>query len=76
MSPHHEKGHRSSQPKDAGGQSPESVEGLSLTSSASLGFGGNAWTDCGTELTDQTVGLAGSYALCDNVTLGAQINYN
>ena len=61
--------------KDAGGQSPESVEGLSLTPSASLGFGGNAWTDCGTELTDQTVGLAAAYALCENVTLGAQINY-
>ena len=52
----------------------ESVKGLSLTPSASLGFGGNAWTDCGTELTDQTVGLAASDALCDNVTLGAQIN--
>ena len=53
----------------------ESVKGLSLTPSASLGFGGNAWTDCGTELTDQTVGLAAAYALCENVTLGAQINY-
>ena len=48
---------------------------FALTPSASLGFGGNAWTDCGTELTDQTVGLAASYALCENVSLGAQVNY-
>ena len=46
-----------------------------LTPSATLGFGGNAWTGCGNELTDQTVGLAASYALCDTVSLGAQINY-
>ena len=48
---------------------------LTLTPSASLGFGGNAWTGCGTELTDQTVGLSASYAISENVSLGAQINY-
>lgn len=48
---------------------------FALTPSATLGFGGNAWTDCGYELTDQTVGLAASYALCENVSLGAQVNY-
>ena len=46
-----------------------------LTPSASLGFGGNAWTDCGCELTDQTLGISASYALCENVSLGAQVNY-
>ncbi|MGN0854229.1 MAG: TorF family putative porin [Kiritimatiellia bacterium] len=51
------------------------TDALSLTPSASLSFGGNAWTDCGNELTDQTVGLSASYELCDNVSLGAQINY-
>ena len=50
-------------------------DAFKLTPSATFGFGGNAWTGCGNELTDQTVGLAASYALCDNVTLGAQINY-
>lgn len=48
---------------------------LTLTPSASLGFGGNAWTDCGYELTDQTLGISASYALCENVSLGAQVNY-
>lgn len=52
------------------------MDDLSLTPSASLGFGGNSWTDgAGTELTDQTVGLALTYALCENISLGAQINY-
>ena len=48
---------------------------LTLTPSASLGFGGNAWTDCGYELTDQTLGVSASYKLCENVSLGAQVNY-
>ena len=48
---------------------------LTLTPSASLGFGGNAWTDCGCELTDQTLGISASYALCENVSLGEQVNY-
>lgn len=51
------------------------TEECTLTPSASLGFGGNAYTDCGSELTDQTVGLSATYALCENLSLGAQINY-
>lgn len=52
------------------------TDSLSLSPSASLGFGGNAWTDgAGTELSDQTVGLALTYALCENVSFGAQVNY-
>lgn len=57
------------------------TDALTLSPSASLGFGGNAWTkyvtgeSLGTELTDQTIGVAASYALTDNVSLGAQINY-
>lgn len=53
----------------------ESIEGLTITPSASLGFGGNAWTDCGTELSDQTIGVAAAYAITDNVSVGAQLNY-
>ena len=59
----------------------EPVEGLTLTPSASLGFGDNAWSkyvtdeSAGTELTDQTIGLAASYAITENVSVGAQINY-
>ena len=51
------------------------TDDLTLSPGASLGFGGNAWTDCGTELTDQTVGISASYALCANVSVGAQVNY-
>ena len=46
-----------------------------------LGFGDNAWSkyvtdeSAGTELTDQTIGLAASYAITENVSVGAQINY-
>lgn len=59
----------------------EPVEGLTLTPSAALGFGDNAWSkyvtdeSAGTELTDQTIGLAASYAITENVSVGAQINY-
>ena len=59
----------------------EPVEGLTLTPSASLGFGDNAWSkyvtdeSAGTELTDQTIGLTASYAITENVSVGAQINY-
>ena len=59
----------------------EPIEGLTLTPSASLGFGDNAWSkyvtgeSAGTELTDQTIGLAASYAITENVSVGAQINY-
>ncbi len=57
------------------------TDSLTLTPSASLGFGGNAWTKYvtdeahGTELTDQTVGLALTYAVTDYLSLGAQVNY-
>lgn len=57
------------------------TEKLTLTPSASLGFGGNAWTkyvtdeSLGTELTDQTTGLSATYALNDHVSLGALVNY-
>ncbi len=57
------------------------TDALTLTPSASLGFGGNAWTKnvtdeaVGTELTDQTVGLSASYAVTDWLSLGAQVNY-
>ncbi len=59
-------------------------ERLTLTPSASLGFGGNAWCQYmlddpegsyDVEMTDQTTGLAATYQLCDNLSLGAQINY-
>ena len=59
----------------------ELLDSLTLTPSASLGFGGDAWTkyvteeSVGTELTDQTVGLSATYAVTDYLTLGAQINY-
>lgn len=59
----------------------EPVGGLTLTPSASLGFGDNAWSgyvtgeSAGTELTDQTIGLAASYAITANFSVGAQINY-
>ena len=51
------------------------TDAFTLTPSASLGFGDDAWTDCGTELTDQTVGLSATYAICEYVSIGAQINY-
>ncbi len=59
----------------------ELTEKLTLTPSATLGFGDNAWckyvTDesTGCELTDQTLGLAASYALTDHLSVGAQLNY-
>ncbi|MDY5596991.1 MAG: hypothetical protein SPG40_05800 [Kiritimatiellia bacterium] len=59
----------------------ELFEVLTLTPSASLGFGDNAWCkyvteeSVGTELTDSTIGLSASYAVTDWLSLGAQINY-
>lgn len=59
----------------------EPLEGLTLTPSASLGFGDNAWSQyvtdvsAGTELTDQTIGLAARYAITENLSVGAQVNY-
>ena len=53
----------------------EITDSLTISPSASLGFGGNAWTGCGTEITDQTIGIAATYAICDYVSIGAQINY-
>ena len=53
----------------------ELTEKFALTPSAGVGYGNHGWTDAGHELTDQTVGLSATYALCDYVSLGAQINY-
>ena len=59
----------------------EPIDGLTLTPSASLGFGDNAWSgyvtgeSAGTEMTDQTIGLAASYAITEYFSVGAQINY-
>ena len=53
----------------------EVTEKLTVSPSASLGFGGNAWTDCGTEITDQTVGVSASYAITDYLSVSAQVNY-
>ena len=53
----------------------EVTEKFTISPSASLGFGGNAWTDCGTEMTDQTVGVSASYAVTDYLTVSAQVNY-
>lgn len=59
----------------------EPVDKLTITPSASLGFGDNAWSeyvtgvDAGTELTDSTIGVAAAYAITDNISVGAQINY-
>ena len=55
----------------------EVAESLTLSPGASLGFGDHAMTgsEGGTELTDSTVGLSASYAVTDNFSLGAQLNY-
>ena len=53
----------------------EITEKLTVSPSASLGFGGNAWTDCGNEMTDQTIGVSAAYAVCDHVSVSAQVNY-
>lgn len=59
----------------------EPIEKLTITPSASLGFGDNAWSgyvtgeSAGTELTDQTIGVSASYAVTDYFSVGAQINY-
>lgn len=53
-------------------------EKFTLTPSASLGFGDHVAagdTSGGAELTDQTIGLAAGYAITENVSVGAQINY-
>lgn len=51
------------------------TDDLTLSPGASISFGDDAWTGCGCELTDQTVGIAASYSLCEHVSLGAQVNY-
>ncbi|MCR5413303.1 MAG: hypothetical protein K6F50_01080 [Kiritimatiellae bacterium] len=55
----------------------EIVDSLTLTPKASLGFGDHAYTDSegGTELTDQTLGVALSYAVTEWLSVGAQVNY-
>lgn len=59
----------------------ELTEDLTLTPSASLGFGDNAWScyttgeRAGTELTDSTIGLSAAYAITEYLSVGAQINY-
>ena len=53
------------------------IDELTLTPKAELGFGDHAYTDSegGTELTDQTIGFAASYAFTEWFSVGAQINY-
>ena len=53
------------------------MDALTVTPKASLGFGDHAYTDSegGTELTDQTLGVAASYAITEWFSVGAQINY-
>ena len=53
------------------------MDALTVTPKASLGFGDHAYTDSegGTELTDQTLGVAASYAITKWFSVGAQINY-
>lgn len=55
----------------------EPVDGLTLTPKAELGFGDHAYVDSagGTELTDQTLGVAAAYAVTDWLSVGAQVNY-
>ena len=55
----------------------EVVENLTVTPKAELGFGDHAYTDSagGTELTDQTIGVAASYKVTEWFSVGAQINY-
>lgn len=55
----------------------ELTEALTLTPKATLGFGDHAYTNSkgGTELTDQTLGLAASYAVNERLSVGAQLNY-
>ena len=50
---------------------------LTLTPRATLGFGDNAYTNSkgGAELTDQTLGVSASYAVTENLSVGAQLNY-
>ena len=53
------------------------TDALTVTPSASLGFADHAYTgSCGgTEFTDQTLGVSAAYALTENLSLGAQVNY-
>lgn len=55
----------------------ELTEELTLTPKATVGFGDHAYTNSkgGTELTDQTLGLAASYAINEHLSVGAQLNY-
>ncbi len=56
---------------------------LTVTPQALLGIGGNAWCQYmvgddrsfDMEMCNQTIGLAASYAITENLSLGAQINY-
>ena len=50
---------------------------LSVTPNAKIGFGDHAFTNSegGTELTDQTIGVATRYAITEWFSIGAQINY-
>ena len=53
------------------------IDELTITPKAEVGFGDHAYTDSagGTELTDQTLGVAARYAITDWVSVGAQLNY-
>ena len=55
----------------------ELTEELTLTPKATVGFGDHAYTNSrgGTELTDQTLGIAASYAVNKYISVGAQLNY-
>ncbi|MBQ6136155.1 MAG: hypothetical protein IJI73_02170 [Kiritimatiellae bacterium] len=50
---------------------------LKLTPKAEISFADHAYTGSagGTELTEQTLGLAATYAVTKNLSVGAQINY-
>ena len=53
------------------------AEKLTVTPSAVLGIADHAYTGSagGTEATDFTLGLAAAYAVTENLSLGAQVNY-
>jgi hypothetical protein len=55
----------------------EVMDDLTITPMAEIGFGDHAYTESagGTELTDQTTGVAASYKVTDWFSIGAQINY-
>ena len=55
----------------------ELTEEFTITPKAEVGFGDHAYTGSagGTELTDQTIGLAARYAVTEWFSIGAQVNY-